>query len=449
MITAGVGHSTHLDLEEAAREASSMALERMGTPKVDFVLCFATTEFASHYPLLFRTLKKYTGTSRILGCSAMAVLTDQGEFEGTPGLALLTLASDELDLNPFLVEEDSSATGRVEEAWKEHLRPGAMKNPLLLLLTDIFSIRPPELLDTLKREVGYIPTVGAAASGHPEDRAAFQWACSRDTNHGIAGVLFSGPIRHNTRVSQGCEPIGEPYLITWAEGRVIRQIGGRSACYMLQQALASFPPGEVERASKGVFAGILYDEQKDPPQRGDYLIRSIESIDPESGTITIVENVRPGQTLQFQVRNPSTAREELRNGVREIAQACGPDTPLFALYFESLGRGGRFHKEPDHDVNIIKEGLGELPIIGFLSNAEFAPRGSRNLVHNFSAALTVICSRGRQRVDRQSTEGSEDSEESEGHALDGVAYGQARSQPSAYDVKPRFDDHSSQAMSGT
>ena len=391
MILAGVGHSTHLALEEAALAASSRAMERMGSSRADMVLCFATTEFASHYASLFRALKAHTGTSNIVGCSAMAVLTGEGEFEGSPGLAILTLTSDELEMMPFLAEETSPAGEGLRGVLQERLQQGSAENALLLLLTDIFSVRAPELLDTLQQDLGYIPTIGAAASGHPEDKTTFQWAADRDTSHGLAGILFSGPIRHTTQVCHGCEPIGQPYIITGAEGKVIKEIGNRPAYDMLQEAISSFPPKEVERASKGLFAGILFDERKYPPQLGDYLIRSIESIDPESGTITIVENVRPGQTVQFHVRNASTAKEELQRGVREIAWATLPDTPLFGLYFESLGRGGRLHKKPDHDVNIIRKGLGDIPIIGFLSNAEFAPRESRNLVHNYSAALTVVC----------------------------------------------------------
>ena len=160
---------------------------------------------------------------------------------------------------------------------------------------------------------------------------------------------------------------------------------------MLQDALNIFPNKEIERVSKGILAGILFDERKYPPQRGDYLTRSIESVDPGSGTITIVEDVHSGQTIQFHVRNPQTARQELEDSVREVSWNSQLQTPLFALYLESLGRGGRVHKEPDHDVKIIREGLGDVPIIGFLTNAEFAPRGKLNLVHNYSAVLTVVC----------------------------------------------------------
>ena len=161
---------------------------------------------------------------------------------------------------------------------------------------------------------------------------------------------------------------------------------------MLQDALNIFPNEEIDRVSKGILAGILFDERKYPPQRGDYLTRSIESVDPGLRDHNHRRG-RPisGQTIQFHVRNPQTARQELEDSVREVSWNSQLQTPLFALYLESLGRGGRVHKEPDHDVKIIREGLGDVPIIGFLTNAEFAPRGKLNLVHNYSAVLTVVC----------------------------------------------------------
>jgi small ligand-binding sensory domain FIST len=393
VIQAGVGHSTSLDLGTAAREASSNALERLGRSKADLLLCFATPEFSFHYRHLHRTLSEYTGTSQIVGCSAMAIITGEGEFEGSPGLAVMALATDGLKVLPFLSEDGSRLASRLAGA----LGPSdesPRDNHLLLLFTDVFKVQAPDLLETLHKELGHIPTVGAAASGHPEDSRTVQWTGNREVNHGMSGVLFSGPIVHRTTVSQGCEPIGEPYLITRSEGKVIMEIGNRPAYEMLQRALSIFPPEEEERVSKGVFAGLLIDEHKYPPSRGDYLIRNIEMVDPYSGTITLVQEAHPGQTIQFHVRNPTTAREELLTGVEQLGRETSPYVPLFALYFESVGRGARLHRKPDHDVNIIKKGLGNIPLIGFLSNAEFAPREERNLAHTYSSVLTLVCRQG-------------------------------------------------------
>ncbi len=389
MTLAAVGHSHKLGLEEAAREASFMAMERLGSSDVDFLLSFATSEYAHHSPRLFDELKQHTGTSEIVGCSAMTVISEQGEFEDRPGLVVLALSSDELQFSPFIFQNGPSLAADINGMLAN--TAGESRTSLLLLLTDIFGVRPPQIIKELRPEGAFVPIVGGAASGHPEDESTVQWYSERHTNQGVSGALISGNLRYSTHVSPGCEPIGEPFIITAAEGKTIREIGNRPAYSMLQDALSIFPNEEIERVSKGILAGLLFDERKYPPRRGDYLTRSIESVDPSSGTVTIVEEVQPGQTIQFHVRNPLTARTELEDSVRKVSWDSQLQTPLFALYMESLGRGGRVHTEPDHDVKIIREGLGDVPIIGFLTNAEFAPRGKLNLVHNYSSVLTIVC----------------------------------------------------------
>ncbi|MFQ5934225.1 MAG: FIST N-terminal domain-containing protein, partial [Dehalococcoidia bacterium] len=128
MIVAGVGHSILLDLEEAVKDACSMAMEQMGSTTVDFLLCFATTEFASHYPRLFKELETRAGTPNIVGCSAMAVLTGEREFEGSPGLAILAISSDELKTIPFLADDPSLAGETIQELTKDRLSQGAAGN---------------------------------------------------------------------------------------------------------------------------------------------------------------------------------------------------------------------------------------------------------------------------------------------------------------------------------
>ena len=208
MTLAAVGHSQKLSLEEAAREASFMAMERLGSPGVDFLLCFATSEYAHHCTRLFGELKQHTGTSEIVGCSAMAVISEDGEFEDRPGLVVLALSSNEIQFSPFIFQNSPSLAADMNGMLAK--ARGESGSSLLLLLSDIFGVRPPQIIKELRPEGVFLPIVGGAASGHPEDEATVQWYSDRHTNQGVAGSLFSGDLRYSTHVSPGCEPIGEP-----------------------------------------------------------------------------------------------------------------------------------------------------------------------------------------------------------------------------------------------
>src|SRR5206468_1396431 len=76
-------------------------------------------------------------------------------------------------------------------------------------------------------------------------------------------------------VTQGCTPIGEPYVITRAEANVIERIANRSALEMLAEAVHSFPDGEARIQRAGVFAGLAMDPAKSPLERGDFLVRNL------------------------------------------------------------------------------------------------------------------------------------------------------------------------------
>ena len=190
MTLAAAGHSEKLGLEEAAKEASFMAMERLGSPGVDLLLCFATTEYAYHYPRLFGELKQHTGTSEIVGCSGMTVISEDGEFEDRPGLVVLALSSDEIQFSPFIFQNGPSLAADMNDMLAK--AAGDSESSLLLLLTDIFGVRPPEIIKELRPEGGFMPIVGGAASGHPEDEATVQWYSDHHTNQGVRRVTSLG-----------------------------------------------------------------------------------------------------------------------------------------------------------------------------------------------------------------------------------------------------------------
>ena len=56
--------------------------------------------------------------------------------------------------------------------------------------------------------------------------------------------------------------------------------------------------------------GIVIDEYLDEFHRGDFLIRNLIGVDPNSGAIAVGALPRAGQTLQFQRRDARSAGED-------------------------------------------------------------------------------------------------------------------------------------------
>jgi len=385
VISAGTGLAVGGALDTAALEASLGAVERSGSDHADLALVFVTGDdvLARTHEAL-HAVRRVTGARAVVGCSGAGVLTEAREVEGEPAVAVLAIRSDRLVATPFLVERQGErADVGTELARREG--PTVAEGGCALVLPDAIGCDPAALLSQLDEALGFVPVLGAVAAGAP----MFELYNTDAEQGALAGVALSGlaPI---IGVAQGCLPIGEPYVITRADGHVMERIANRPALAVLEEALRALPDGMARAQQTGVFAGLAMDPAKSPLERGDFLVRNLVGADRSSGALAVAERVRVGQTVQFQIRDAEASRDDLRAMVDEVAGRLGGRRPAFGCYFDCAGRGRGLFGVPDHDVTLIRERLGEFPLAGFFGNGEFAPIARRNFFHTYTGALVVF-----------------------------------------------------------
>lgn len=262
---------------------------------------------------------------------------------------------------------------------------------LHLLLPDPYTFPTSVLVEHLNTYLPGTTVVGGAVSGGlgPSDTQLFR---DRDVlTSGAVGVRLPG-VHGVPIVSQGCRPIGHPYIITAADGTVIAELGGRPPLQRLRETIAGLQPGEQELVNHGLQIGVVADEHLAAPGQGDFMIRGVLGADPSSGTIEVGDVVEVGATVQFQVRDAAGADEDLRLAVQR-AQAQLPGPPAGALLFTCNGRGRRMFGVADHDASTIEEILGEIPLAGIFAAGEIGPIGGRNALHGFTASMAVFVER--------------------------------------------------------
>ncbi len=227
--------------------------------------------------------------------------------------------------------------------------------------------------------------MGGVGAGAP----VFELFNSQMARGAMAGLAIDGrePV---IGVAQGCEPIGEPFVITRGEGRVVREIGGRPALEMLRQAIGLLPDAERRLRAGGIFAGLAMNPAKSPLSRGDFLVRGLVRADQASGALTVADAVHVGQTIQFQIRDAKASADDLALTLDGMVEALAGRRPAFGLYFNCAGRGQGLYGVPDHDVAQIRARLGAFPLVGFFGNGEFAPCGGRAFFHTYTGVLAVI-----------------------------------------------------------
>ncbi len=234
------------------------------------------------------------------------------------------------------------------------------------------------------------PLVGGLASGHPRRQATYIFIDDRVVGQGAVALAISGAYTVKTVVSQGCAPIGETWTITAATDNRIETIGFRPAVEVLMDTFEALPMAMQDRASRNLLVGLAMNEYQDEFGRGDFLIRNIAGIDRESGIIAIHALPRVGQTIQFQVRDPDAADEDLHELLLRAKMDLGDQQAVGALLCCCNGRGVGLFGAPDHDINVIEELMSGMPVAGFFCNGEIGPVGGKNFLHGFTASMALI-----------------------------------------------------------
>jgi small ligand-binding sensory domain FIST len=204
---------------------------------------------------------------------------------------------------------------------------------------------------------------------------------------GAAAVLVHGPVTVRTVVSQGCKPIGKPAVVTKAEQQTIQELGGRPPLEMLQELFDELPPEDRALVNQGLHVGRVINEYQDSFGRGDFLIRNVVGADRGTGAIAVADFIRPGQTVQFHVRDARSADDDLRSLLTEAGRNFRPEG---ALLFTCNGRGTRMFDTADHDAAAVDDAWPGLPLAGLFAQGEVGPVGGRSFVHGFTAGLALF-----------------------------------------------------------
>ncbi|MBS10004.1 MAG: hypothetical protein CME19_00180 [Gemmatimonadetes bacterium] len=383
MIEAGYGQSTNREASEAFSEAVKTAVEPLeGDPEV--VICFASGDHLRKIDEGLSAAVDAANTDRVVGCSGMGVLSIEGELERTSGVVALALGGEAIEAVPFRVDAEDAGT-----AIESLLGPYSAEAGLLCLLPTISGGDPAEMIEHLSEALPF-PIVGGAASGAPMDPNTAQWLGTEWRSDGVSGVLLRGEFEILTGVAQGCQPFGQAYTITKADGHVVHELAFSPAIDALKEALDHLTPEQKENVGPQIFAGIAIDEHDMDRNRGDFLIRNLIGMNPDDGSIAIGERVEVGQTIQFNRRTADAAHLDLEQTTQAIKRQLGDRSSAFGLYFNCLGRGFGLYGQPDHDVNVIRNDLGAFPLVGFFGNAEFAPVGGKNFIHSYTGGLVVF-----------------------------------------------------------
>src|SRR3972149_2339529 len=210
MIKAGVGYSLSENSGQAAKEAAMQAIETGNIAKADFAVVFCTFPHRGSYKDILKSVCQITGTTNVAGCSGIGVLTNYGEVEAKPGVAVLAVSSDGMHATSFLVHHTDDGGMKAGLEIGGRLIPIKDENVLLTILPEL-------LMRGIESRMGEIQIVGASASEHPAFHETFEFCGESVASGAVSGFMIQGSFTHRIGIHQGCQPVGVPCIITKSE----------------------------------------------------------------------------------------------------------------------------------------------------------------------------------------------------------------------------------------
>jgi small ligand-binding sensory domain FIST len=377
--------SEHPDPAEATGEVIGAVLEQLGT-EPDVAAVFASPQHRDTFGDMAAAINRMLRPGALVGTTAVAVLGGSREVEDAAAIGLWAgrLAARP---RPVRLQAPRTASGiALQGLSASTFEPG----DALLLLADPFSLPVDAIIDALAAfempeasETLSVPVVGGMASAANTPGGNRLVLDDEVMSSGGVGVVLPGGVATRTVVSQGCRPIGDPMIVTRAEGNLVMEIAGRPALDRLDDLVRAADAEERSLLASGLQIGIAIDEHRATFERGDFLVRGVVGADRLQRALAVGDRVEVGTTVQFQVRDAVAADEDLR---AMLADATGDA----ALVFTCNGRGQRLFGEPDHDARVVHDTLGSPALAGMFCAGEFGPIGGRSFVHGFTASVLVF-----------------------------------------------------------
>ena len=368
--------SEHPDAAQAIGEVLGVVLEATG-PEPDAAVLFVAGAHIGAIGDLSEAVHRLLQPRAFVGATAGSVIGGPVEVEDSSAISLWAGnvgRSEAVRLEVVRSPDGVAVVGMPDNA--------ALGNRTLLLLADPFGFPAEAFAAASNHQYPHLTIIGgvASAGGPGADRFLIGDAV---VGEGAVGILLPEGLGEVARVSQGCRPVGDPYVVTGAEANTITSLASRPALDRLRETIDEANEEDRALLTRGLHIGMVVEEKAEEYRRGDFLIRGVLGADHTAGTIQVGARAPVGTTVQFHVRDARGAADDLA----EILRHVDADS---ALSFTCNGRGTSLFGVAHQDASAVSGAIGGGPLAGMSCAGEFGPVGGENHLHGFSAAVLFL-----------------------------------------------------------
>ena len=383
--------STQNNIEACVAESVEAILSQMDGKPVDLTIIFVSPQFKDKYEEIPKLIRDRISSGHFLGCSGGGIVGGGKEAEQQAAFSMTCANLPDVEIKGIhtdtmkLPDQDTAPS-----VWREWLGVDVEKNPSFIFLADPFSFQGEEFLAGVDFAYPNSSKVGGLASGAQAPGGNALYLDDKIHNNGLIGLAMSGNIGMDTIVAQGCRPIGEPVKVSKCDGTLLTEMDGQPPLELLQSVYEGLDENDKSLVQTSLFLGIEMDPLKDNPQQGDFLIRNIIGVEREVGGIQVGTLLREGQLVQFHLRDKAMSAEDLKLMLTRYKANKNFKNTSGALLFSCLGRGQYLYGKPNHDSDMFRDHIGDIPLGGFFCNGEIGPVGKATFLHGYTSSFGIF-----------------------------------------------------------
>ncbi len=351
------------------QECVARCVGALGKTGTGLGFLYFTDPLLPHATEIVETLVELTGITDWVGTVGVGVLATGVEYMGEPALVLMVA---ELPSDSYRV---FSGKRRAPQA-NERTPSGAIAAHFAIVHGDPATPDMADLVSDMagRVESGYL--VGGLSSGQGDTVQVANDVISG----GLSGVVLASDVALATRHTQGCTPLPKRHTVTECEDNIIVTLDGRPALDVFEEDLGQTLGRDLNRAAQFMHIGFPVKGS----DTGDYVVRNLVGIDPKNRLIAVGEVAEAGMPIVFCKRDSQTAREALDRMLEELKRQV--PLPRGALYFSCLGRGENMFGRRGAELELIREAIGDIPLVGFFCNGEI----SHDRLYGYTGVLTLF-----------------------------------------------------------
>ncbi len=337
-------------------------------------LLYVTEPLAGDIEDILAHLRLRTGIDDWTGAVAPAICATGMEYFDTPAIAImaLDLPADSYRLMPSVTspENSDSALGPLSDWMTDQ------HTPFAIVHADPRGAGVLSLVPGLAEKTEAFLVGGLTSAATPSGQIA-----GAPTGGGLSGVLFNETVPVATGLTQGCSPIGSLHSITAMEGDIITELDGRPALDVFKEDIGDLLARDLQRVVGYIHAAVPVQGS----DTGDYMVRNLMGIDASQGWLAVGEAFTEGDQVMFVRRDGTSAVEDMARMLESLKGRIGPGI-RGGVYHSCIARGPNQFGPGAQELAMIREILGDVPVVGFFGNGEI----SNGRLYTYTGVLSLF-----------------------------------------------------------